>query len=245
MHRKVFAALAATAALVALSAIAAAVVHAAPASKAPSCPKPPALPADFVARVDNPYLPLTPRTTLTYKGKLDGKPATDVFSVTDRTKVILGVATTVVHDQVFVQGRLVEDTEDWFAQDAGGNVWYFGEDTKELDNGRVVSTQGSWQAGVDRARAGIFMPAQPTVGQVFKQEDAKNVAEDCTKIVDLHASVTTRFVSSNEALKTEEFSLLEPGVLDNKYYVRDIGLVREQTIQGGSDVLELVSVTTS
>ena len=245
MHRKVFAALAATAALVALSAIAAAVVHAAPASKAPSCPKPPALPADFVTRVDNPYLPLTPGTTLTYRGKLDGKPATDVFSVTGRTKVILGVATTVVHDQVFVQGRLVEDTEDWFAQDAGGNVWYFGEDTKELDHGQVVSTEGSWEAGVNNARAGIFMPATPAVGQAFKQEDAKNVAEDCTKIVDLHASVTTRFVSSNEALKTEEFSLLEPGVLDNKYYVRDVGLVREQTIQGGSDVLELVSVTTS
>jgi hypothetical protein len=246
MHRKVFAAMAATAALVALSAIAAALVNAAPASSAPSCPRPPAAPpADFVARVDNPYLPLKPGTTLTYKGKLDGKPATDVFSVTDRTKTILGVATTVVHDQVFVQGRLVEDTEDWFAQDAEGNVWYFGEDTKELENGQVVSTEGSWQAGVDQARAGIFMPAQPAVGPVFKQEDARNVAEDCSKIVDLHASVRTRFVSSNDALKTEEFSLLEPDVLDNKYYVRNVGLVRERTIQGGSDVLELVSVTSS
>jgi hypothetical protein len=87
------------------------------------------------------------------------------------------------------------------------------------------------------------MPADPQVGQVFKQEDAKNVAEDCTKIVDLHASVKTAFVSSNDALKTEEFSLLEPGLLDNKYYVRGIGLVREQTIEGGSDFLELTSPT--
>jgi hypothetical protein len=234
MHRIVVAAVAA---------ISAALVLAAPALSAPSCPKPPSLPADFVTQIDNPYLPLTPGTTLTYRGKLDGKSASDVFSVTNRTKVILGVMTTVVHDQVFIKGELAEDTQDWFAQDTDGNVWYFGEDTKELENGQVVSTEGSWEAGVDNARAGIFMPAQPRVGQVFKQEDAKNVAEDCSRIVDLNASVRTRFVSSNEALKTEEFSLLEPDVLDNKYYVRGIGLVREQTVQGGSDFLELVSVT--
>jgi hypothetical protein len=165
------------------------------------------------------------------------------FTVTSQTKEILGVTTTVVHDQAFVKGELVDDTLDWFAQDAAGNVWYFGEDTKELEDGVVVSTEGSWEAGVDGARAGIFMSAQPMVGQVYKQEDAKNVAEDCSKIVDLNASVRTPFVSSNQALKTEEYSLLEPDVLDNKYYVKDIGLVREQTVQGGNDTLALVSVT--
>jgi hypothetical protein len=231
------------AALPALAAVAAAFPVSTQAASTPSCPRPPKLPASFVAQVDNPYIPLKPGTTLTYKGKLDGESATDVFTVTNRTKLILGVATTVVHDQVFVKGELVEDTDDWYAQDADGNVWYFGEDTKELANGQVVSTEGSWEAGVNNARAGIFMPAAPSVGQSFKQEDAKNVAEDCTKIVDLHATVKTPFVSSGDALKTEEFSLLEPGVLDNKYYVRDIGLVREQTVQGGNDVLELVSRT--
>jgi hypothetical protein len=230
-------------AVTAVAALATALVLAAPALSAPSCPKPPALPGAFVRQIDNPYFPLTPGTTLSYRGKLDGKSATDIFTVTNRTKVILGVTTTVVHDQVFIKGELVEDTEDWFAQDANGNVWYFGEDTKELENGVVVSTEGSWEAGVNNARAGIFMPAVPRVGQIFKQEEAKNVAEDCSKIVDLNATVKTPFVSSNQALKTEEFSLLEPGVLDNKYYVRGIGLVREQTIQGGTDVLELVSVT--
>jgi hypothetical protein len=241
MHRLLVAAVIAIS-VAAVAAIAAALVPE-PATSAPSCPRPPKLPAEFVPQIDNAYLPLEPGTTLSYRGKLDGKSATDVFSVTNRTKVILGVTTTVVHDQVFIKGELREDTEDWFAQDAKGNVWYFGEDTKELENGQVVSTEGSWEAGVNNARAGIFMPAIPRVGQTFKQEDAKNVAEDCTKIVDLHASVKTPYVSSNDALKTEEFSLLEPDVLDNKYYVRDIGLVREQTIQGGSDVLELVSVT--
>jgi hypothetical protein len=129
------------------------------------------------------------------------------------------------------------------AQDANGNVWYFGEDTKELDHGTVISTEGSWEAGVNKANAGIFMPAHPAVGDFFKQEDAKNVAEDCTRIVDLNASVSTPFVNSNEALKTEEFSLLEPGVLDSKFYVKGIGNVKEQTVQGGDDVLNLVSVT--
>jgi hypothetical protein len=244
MHGRIVAAVAPIT-IGAVAVIVAALVPATPASSAPSCPRPPKLPADFVGQVDNPYLPLTPGTTLTYRGKLDGKSATDVFTVTGGTKTILGVVTTVVHDQVFIKGELTEDTEDWFAQDAAGNVWYFGEDTKELEDGVVVSTEGSWEAGVDYARAGIFMPAQPMVGQVFKQEDAKNVAEDCSRMVDVNASVRTPFVSSDEALKTEEYSLLEPDVLDNKYYVKDIGLVREQTIQGGNDTLSLVSVTSS
>jgi hypothetical protein len=225
-----------------VAAVVLALVLAPPAVSAPSCPNPPTLPAAFAGQIDNPYLPLTPGTTLTYKGKLDGQSATDVFAVTNRTKTILGVAATVVHDQVVIHGDLVEDTEDWFAQDTDGNVWYLGEDTKELDHGQVVSTEGSWEAGSNNASAGIFMPAQPRVGAVFKQEDAKKVAEDCTKIVDVNASVKTPFVTSSSALKTEEFSLLEPGVLDNKYYVRNIGLVGEQTVQGGTDFLELVSV---
>jgi hypothetical protein len=234
----------AAAALVVIAIVAASIADAEPATRGRSCPKPPPLPSTFVARIDNPYLPLIPGTTWTYKGKLDGKPATDVVTVTAESKEILGVTTTVVHDQVFVQGKLAEDTFDWFAQDSAGNVWYFGEDTRELDkNGQVVSTEGSWEAGVDNARAGIFMPAAPKVGQTFKQEDARDVAEDCSTIVDLNASVATRYVSSDAALRTEEFSLLEPDVLDNKFYVRDVGLVKEQTVEGGSDVLELVSMT--
>jgi hypothetical protein len=201
------------------------------------------LPSQWAPQIDNPYLPLSPGTTLTYRGKVDGKNVTDVFAITNQTKLIEGVSARVIHDQVFRGGNLVEDTFDWFAQDAVGNVWYFGENTKELDHGTVISTEGSWEAGVNKANAGIFMPAHSAVGDFFKQEDAKDVAEDCTRIADLNASVSTPFVSSNQALKTEEFSLLEPGVLDNKYYVKGIGNVKEQTVQGGDDVLNLVSLT--
>jgi hypothetical protein len=206
------------------------------------CPRPPALPKTFVTRVDNPYFPLRPGTTFTYRGTVDGEPAKDVVSVTRRAKTILGVRITVVRDRVFSRGKLVEDTFDWYGQDAGGNVWYFGEDTKELGNGRVT-TQGSWRAGVHGARAGIFMPATPRAGRTLKQEDAKNVAEDCSRTLRVGASVRTPFVSSRRALETEEYSLLERGVLDHKFYVRGVGLVKEQTVKGGTDVLELVSVT--
>jgi hypothetical protein len=232
----------------AATAIATALVAVAPvepgaAGRARACPRPPALPKVFARRVDNAYFPLLRGTTFTYRGKEDGKPAKDVVTVTGRATTILGVRITVVRDRVFVRGELAEDTLDWYAQDARGNVWYFGEDTKEFEDGRVVTTKGSWQAGRQGARAGIFMPAAPQVGRTHKQEDARNVAEDCSRIVDRNAVVRTPFVSSRRALETEEFSLLEPGVLDHKFYVRGIGLVREQTVQGGSDVLELVSVT--
>jgi hypothetical protein len=214
-----------------------------PATSARACPRPPALPKAFARRVDNAYFPLRPGTTFTYRGREDGKPAKDVVTVTRRAKTILGVRITVVRDRVFVRGELAEDTLDWYAQDARGNVWYFGEDTKEFEDGRVVTTQGSWQAGRRGARAGIFMPAAPKVGRTLKQEDARNVAEDCSAIADRNAVVRTPFVLSRRALETEEFSLLERGVLDHKFYVRGIGLVKEQTVRGGNDVLELVSVT--
>ena len=113
---------------------------------------------------------------------------------------------------------------------------------REVDHGTVTTTAGSWQAGVDGAKPGIFMPATPRVGQVFKQEDAPGVAEDCTRIADLAASVKSPFVKFYRALKTEEFSLLEPEVLDNKYYVRRVGVVREQTVIGGDEALWLVNV---
>jgi hypothetical protein len=212
------------------------------AAGSPTCPAPPPLPRHFVRTVTNPHFPLKAGTTYTYHGRVDGQPTVDVFTVTHGTKRIVGVRTTVIHDRVFMGGDLVEDTLDWYAQDSRGNVWYFGEDTKELHNGTVTSTQGSWQAGVHGARPGMFMPAHPRVGQVFKQEDAPGVAEDCTRIADLATPVSTPYRTWRHALKTEEFSLLEPGVLDNKYYVRHLGEVREQTVVGGDDVLSLVNV---
>ena len=110
--------------------------------------------------------------------------------MTHSTKTIQGVRATVLHDNLYLAGKLAERTSDWYAQDADGNVWYLGEDTAELDrNGRVTSTEGSWQAGVDGAEAGIYMPAQPKVGESYSQEYYKGHAEDHFRVVSLRTSV--------------------------------------------------------
>jgi hypothetical protein len=208
-----------------------------------SAPATSATATKFVDRVDNPWFPLTPVTTLIYRGSKDGEPARDVVTVTHRTKVIQGVRCTVVHDLLYLNGKLAERTSDWYAQDARGNVWYYGEATAELDlKGRVTSTEGSWQSGVDGARAGIFMPAHPRVGQSFRQEYYRGEAEDHFQILSLNASVKVPYTSSRHALLTKEWTPLEPDVLDHKLYVRGIGNVKEETIKGGTERLVLVSV---
>jgi hypothetical protein len=200
-------------------------------------------PANFVRHVTNPWFPLPPGTTLHYRGESDGMSGRDVFTVTHRTKTIQGVRATVVHDRVIIRGRVVEDTLDYYAQDKAGTVWYLGEDTKELDrHGNVKSREGTWHAGIDGARAGVFMPADPRVGQSFRQEFYKGHAEDHFKIVSLHATVKVPAVSTDDAMRTREWTPLEPGVRDAKYYVRGKGTVREETVKGGDERWELVSV---
>jgi hypothetical protein len=189
-------------------------------------------PGRFVAVVDNPWFPLTPGTTLRYRGQKDGQPATDLFTVTCKRKTILGVRATVVHDRLFTdRDGLVEDTIDWYAQDRKGNVWYFGERTRELNHGKVIGRAGSWQAGVHGALAGIFMPGNPRPGDSHRQEYDKGHAED-------HFKVTG--VSGNR-LTTTEWTPLEPGVRDRKVYQRGIGTVLEETVKGGSERFQLVS----
>jgi hypothetical protein len=203
-----------------------------------------ATPRTFVEHIDNPWFPLVPGTTYVYRGIKDGEPSREVLRVTNRTKLIDGVRCTVLDDRLYLNGRLEERTSDWYAQDAKGNVWYFGEATAELDKqGRVRSREGSWQAGVDGARAGIFMPADPKVGQSFVQEFYAGHAEDHFRVEDLAASVSVPYTTSKEALLTKEWTPLEPGVIDHKFYVRGIGTVKEQTVKGGDELNELVSVT--
>jgi hypothetical protein len=199
-------------------------------------------PARFAASVDNPWFPLAPGSVYVYRGVKDGQAARDVVTVTRRAKRIQGVSCVVVEDRLFLDGRLAERTTDWYAQDDAGNVWYFGEATAELDRrGRVTSTEGSWQAGRDGAVAGIYMPARPTVGRSGRQEYLAGEAEDHYRVVDLHAPVTVPYTSSRGALLTEEWTPLEPGVLDRKFYVRGIGVALEQAVKGGDERLALIS----
>ena len=149
--------------------------------------------------------------------------------------MIAGAPCRAVDDRLFLAGHLEERTTDWYSQDAAGNVWYFGEQTAELDaKGKITSTEGTWQAGVDGAKPGIFMPAHPRPGQSFRQEYYKGHAEDHFRVVG--------YLGPN-ALLTEEWTPLEPGVLDHKVYVRGTGTVLERTVKGGDELNELVSVT--
>ena len=197
----------------------------------------------FADRVTNPWFPLRPGTTLVYNGVRDGQPSRELFTVTHLTKVIQGVRCTVVSDRLYVRGRLRERTTDWYAQDRRGAVWYFGERTAELDtHGRVTSREGTWQSGVDGAKAGIYMSAHPRVGQSLRQELYPGHADDHFQVLSLNASVSVPYISSRHALLTKEWTPLEPAVLDHKLYVRGVGTVKEETVKGGSERNVLVSV---
>jgi len=200
-------------------------------------------PNNFVSEVDNPYFPLTPGTTFVYEGETEGIPTRDEMNVTKGTKEILGVATTVVHHLSYEDGVLIEDTFDWFAQDVDGNVWYFGEDTKELDeDGNVISAEGSWEAGVNGAAPGIVMLADPKKGNRYQQESAPDVAEDMAQVIGFEDSLCVSYGCFDNVLVTKEWSPLEKGVVENKYYAEGVGLIFGDMIKGGDEQSELVRV---
>jgi hypothetical protein len=188
-------------------------------------------PAEFTTKVDNEYFPLKPGTTFVYQGGQER----DEMAVTHDTNKVMGVECVVVNDKAWEDGKLIEMTYDWFAQDKEGNVWYFGEDTREYENGKVVSTKGSWEAGVDGAKPGIIMQADPKVGQTYRQEYYKGEAEDMAKVQSLNDSVTVPYGSFDHVLVTKEWTPLEPSYHEHKYYARGVGHV-----YGGG--LELVDV---
>jgi hypothetical protein len=200
-------------------------------------------PADFSPHVTNELFPLTPGKILVSTGIKDGKKALDLFAPSRRTRVIDGVRTRVVEDRGYLDNVLAERTSDYYAQDRCGNVWYFGEDTATLDrHGRVVDTEGTWHAGVDGAQPGVFMQAHPQLGRSFRQEWYQGQAEDAFKVIDHSATVAVPYGSFRHALRTAETTALEPGVLDNKYYVRGVGEVAEVSVKGPREVLRLVEV---
>jgi hypothetical protein len=200
-------------------------------------------PNNFVSEVTNPYFPLKPGTTFIYEGESDGVPTREVVQVTRDTKEILDVLTTVVHVRTYEDGVLIEDTFDWYAQHDDGNVWYFGEDTKELDaGGNVISTEGSWEAGVNGAEPGIIMEADPKKGDRYQQEFAPDVAEDMAQVVGFEDAVCVAYGCFDNVLVTKEWTPLEKGVVENKYYAEGVGFIFGVMTKGGDEQLELVDV---
>ena len=179
-------------------------------------------------KIDNPYLPLVPGTTFRYEsvtaqGQKTGE--TGVVEVTGETRAIFGVPCVVVRDTATVDGQVVEDTIDWYAQDKAGNVWYFGEESKQYANGFLVAIDGSWRAGVDGALPGIVMEAAPAVGDVYRQEFAVGEAEDVAKVLALGQAVSVPFGGYTNALQTGDFSAFEPHLIEQKFYAPGVGFV--------------------
>ena len=205
-------------------------------------------PDDFVTGVNNPFFPLTPGDTYhSLTTKIDGNDTVfenHNFIITHQTKVVQGVTCIEVHDVSTINGVLLEDTYDWFAQDDDGNVWYFGEDTKKYDSTGNYSTAGSWEAGVNGAQAGIQMWAHPRlhIGQTYNQEYYVGIAEDKAKVINGNVNTTVPYGSFQNCIKIREWTPLEPGIFGFKIYKAGIGQVRSGTPSEGESAV-LISIT--
>jgi hypothetical protein len=197
-------------------------------------------PSRFSAEIDHPFWPMEPGTIWVYR---EGEQRVEV-TVTDRTRTVMGAETRVVHDLVTENGVPVEDTLDWYAQDDDGNLWYFGEDTTEFEDGKPAGHAGAWEAGVDGALPGILLPADPEVGMTYRQEYYAGEAEDRAKVLSLDEPVSVPFGDFTGALQTEDTTPLEPDVVEQKFYVRDVGPVLALKVKGDTGREELVSHTT-
>jgi hypothetical protein len=190
-------------------------------------------PANFTTRIDNPYWPMRPGSRWVYRETdREGAKQRVVVTVTNRTKRIAnGVTARVVHDVVTAHGTPVEVTDDWYAQDRAGNIWYLGEHTTEYTNGKPTSTEGSFEAGVDGAQPGVAMPAHPKPGQRYRQEYYKGHAEDRARVL----------VARNRLVMTADVNPLKSRMLEYKFYERGVGPVLSAGVIGSSDLEELVS----
>jgi len=203
-------------------------------------------PAEFTTEIDNPYWPMEPGTRWSYL-ELDpegGEFTVDVTITTETKTIANGVEARVVRDTVYRDGEIIEDTFDWYAQDAAGAIWYLGEDTAEFENGEIVSRDGSFEAGVDGAMAGIALPADPEPGMTYRQEYYAGEAEDNGAVLSVEELVEVPYGPFEGALLTRDTSAIEPGVAELKFYVPGVGPVLALDVSGGSGREELVEITT-
>jgi hypothetical protein len=220
--------------------------------RAPSPSTPPITPAsqyqpdinpeNFVDTIDNPLFTLTPGAVFKLRVETEDEIELETITVTDRRKEVMGVSTTVVRDVVSVDGEPVEFTYDWYAQDREGNVWYFGEDTAEYEDGKLVSRQGSWEAGIDGAQPGIIMNADPQVHDAYWQEFYKGEAEDMFWVVGTGESKSVPVGDFDDVLHTLEWTPLEPKIVVEKFYAPGVGLIAERALSGGKEDVQLVKV---
>lgn len=200
-------------------------------------------PSAFGSTIDNPYFPLLAGSRWVYRGTSGAQKETNVVTVPGTTREVMGVTCIVVRDAVFVDGALEELTFDWYAQDAEGNVWYFGEDSRTIEAGKVVSTEGSWEGGVNGALPGIVMLADPQVGATYRQEYLVGEAEDAGLVISLGTTVETAAGRYTDVLETEDTSLIDPDLRERKFYAPGVGFVQENSLISPPTVSRLVRVS--
>jgi hypothetical protein len=200
-------------------------------------------PSEFTTEIDHPYWPMKPGSRwIFHETDAEGAKRKVVVTVTNDTKTIIGIDARVVHDQVTEDGQVTEDTYDWYAQDNEGSLWYLGEDTKEFQNGKLKTTEGSWEAGVDGAEPGIILPAHPEPGMWYREEYYAGQAEDGAEILSVNAHAKVPYGAFDNVLQTRNFTPLEPNLVEEKFYAEGVGPVLEITVTGGSDRTELLSL---
>jgi hypothetical protein len=201
--------------------------------------------ANLSKTVNNRFFPAPPGATWTYEGvTADGTERINVsvLSATDPkgSKMVMGLDARVIRDTVLLNGKLIEDTWDWYGQDAAGNVWYIGEDTSEYENGVVVCNCGAWEWGVSGALPGYQMLANPQVGASYRQEFFRNEAEDIAEVVAVNVTETVRAGTFSGCIRTREMSVIDRSSEEFKTYCPGIGLVLETA---GTERIELISYT--
>jgi hypothetical protein len=197
------------------------------------------LPANFKnpTNLTNPYFPVAPGKKYIYEGQTsDGLEHIEEQRLTT-TKTIMGITCIIVNYKAYLNGKLIEEAWDWYAQDDNGTVWYFGEDVNNYNtNGVLTDHNGSWEAGVDGAKPGTIMPANPQVGVKYREEYYFNHAEDEAEVTGTGLTVTIPFGNYNNCIKTRNFTVLEPDLNENKYYAPGIGLVKEENVADKEEI---------
>jgi hypothetical protein len=201
-------------------------------------------PADFSTNIDNLYWPMPVGATWhVHVSNPQGESLQETITVTDQTKRVAdGVTARVVRDVVYTNGKPTEITDDWYAQDKDGNIWYFGENTATIENGKK-DTSGSFEAGKNGADAGIAMAAHPYVGLAYREEYYKGHAEDRTKVLALDQQVEAPAGHFTDAILTDDYSPIEPDVSEYKLYAKGVGPVVAVSVSGEAEREDLISYT--
>jgi hypothetical protein len=200
-------------------------------------------PADFTTTIDNPYWPMRPGSHWVYREVENGEAHRDDVTVTNETKTLGGIEARVVHDRVSQGGETLENTDDYYAQDSHGNLWYLGENTAEYENGKLKTKEGSWKYGADDAQPGVIVPASPKQGMKYREEYYAGHAEDAAEVLKVGSQVQVPYGRFHGAVLTRNFSAIEPTVEEMKLYAKGVGPVMELIVSGGSGRTELLSFT--